>query len=87
MRLPLFFAPSVMNGNLFFLNGSLVFMEDENPILVMQLSTIYGTLRANDTLYILCRNRALHYFDRKTHQHCVAFLDNTHDDISGPMLN
>ncbi|MCD7849816.1 MAG: hypothetical protein LUH63_08795 [Parabacteroides sp.] len=69
------------------MNGSLVFMEDENPILVMQLSTIYGTLRAGDTLYILCKNSVLHYFDRKTHQHWVALLDNTHNDISGPMLN
>ncbi|WP_455637759.1 hypothetical protein [Parabacteroides sp.] len=82
-----FLCPISDEWKFVFLNGSLVFMEDEKPIFVMQLSTIYGTLRANDTLYILCKNSTLHYFDRKTHHHCVAFLDNTHDDISGPMLN
>ena len=50
-----------------FLNGCLVFIADGNPVLVMPLTTIYGTLRTGNTLYILCNNGALHYFDRKTH--------------------
>lgn len=64
-----------------FLNGCLVFIADGNPVLVMPLTTIYGTLRTGNTLYILCNNGALHYFDRKTHQHWVSFLDNTDEDL------
>lgn len=70
-----------------FLNGCLVFMADGNPVLVMPLTTIYGTLTTNDTLYILCNNRALHYFDRKTHQHWVTFLDDTDEDLFDHMFN
>lgn len=70
-----------------FLNGCLVFMEDGTPVLVMPLTTIYGTLKAGDTLYILCNNGALHYFDRKTHQHRATFLDNTNEDFLDSMFN
>ena len=70
-----------------FLNGCLVFIADGNPVLVMPLTTIYGTLRTGNTLYILCNNGALHYFDRKTHQHWVSFLDNTDEDLFNSMFN
>lgn len=70
-----------------FLNGCLVFIADGNPVLVMPLTTIYGTLRTGNTLYILCNNGALHYFDRKTHQHWVSFLDNTNEDLFNSMFN
>lgn len=70
-----------------FLNGSLVFMADEKPVLVMPITTIHGTLKAGNTLYILCNNGALHYFDRKTHQHWVIFLDNTDEELFESMFN
>ena len=70
--LPPFFTPSVRSGNLL-LNGLPGILADGNPVLVMPLTTIYGTLRTGNTLYILCNNGALHYFDRKTHQHWVSF--------------
>lgn len=70
-----------------FLCGCLVFIADGNPVLVMPLITIYGTLRTGNTLYILCNNGALHYFDRKTHQHWVSFLDNTDEDLFNSMFN
>ena len=70
-----------------FLNGCLVFIADGNPVLVMPLTTIYGTLGTGNTLYILCNNGALHYFDRKTHQHWVSFLDNTDEDLFNSMFN
>ncbi|WP_455640060.1 hypothetical protein [Parabacteroides sp.] len=70
-----------------FLNGCLTFMEDEKTILVIPLSTIYGTLKADNILYLLCKNSTLHYFDRRTHQYWIAFLDNMHEDILDPTLN
>ena len=58
-----------------FLNGCLVFIADGNPVLVMPLTTIYGTLRTGNTLYILCNNGALHY---STEKHTsIGFLSST----------
>lgn len=70
-----------------FLNGCLVFIPDGTPVLVMPINTIHGTLKAGETLYILCNNGALHYFDRNTHQHWVIFLDNTDEDFFCSILN
>lgn len=82
-----FLSPICKEWKFAFLNGHLVFMADENPVLVMPLTTIYGTLRVGDILYILCNNGVLHYFDRKTHRHWIIFLDNTDEDIFGCMFN
>lgn len=70
-----------------FLNGCLVFMAGSTPTLVLPLCTIYGTLKTSDTLYILCNNNILHFFDRKTHQHWATFLDDTDEDMLCRILN
>lgn len=82
-----FLCPICEEWKFTFLNGCLVFIPDGTPILVMRLDTIYGTLRAGDTLYILCNNRALHYFNQMTHQHWVIFLDNTDQDLFDSIFN
>lgn len=82
-----FLCPICEEWEFTFLNGCLVFIPDGTPVLVMPLATIYGTLRTGDTLYILCNNGALHYFDRNTHQHWVTFLDNTDEDFFSSILN
>lgn len=70
-----------------FLNGFLIFMEDEEPTVIIPLVNIYGTLRTRSMLYILCKNRVLHRFDRQTRQHWVNFLDNTDEDFFLSFLN
>ena len=82
-----FLCPICNEWEFTFLNGCMVFMPDGTPVLVMPLTTIYGTLRTGDILYILCNNRALHYFDRNTHQHWVTFLDNTDEDFFDSIFN
>ena len=76
-----FLCPFCDEWEFAFLNGCLIFIPDGKPVLVMPINTIYGTLNTSDTLYILCNNGALHYFDRMTRQHYVTFLDNTEEDF------
>ncbi|WP_300760854.1 hypothetical protein [uncultured Parabacteroides sp.] len=79
--------PALDEWEIICFGGCLIFAMDDDPDLVIPLATIHGTYITNDTFYILCRNRALHYFDREKHLHKVKFLDDTDEDIFCRMWN